>query len=182
MRGSAKTDGGTDSNGTITAQNVPSSILDGIIKTGDYLDYTDEVLDITGNVHTIEKNAFKATTKLRVPVGSYAEQWCKQNGYYLCAVLADLSTYTKDASLKIDESAFTRILCYTDTPEDIDKYHFNVTHPLTLDVVDGRLELTSYMLYPCKNVTVKKLSSDGRESVVARYNVKDFSRCSELRR
>ena len=171
LRGSAKTDGGTDSNGTITAQNVISSILEGIIKTGDYLDYTDEVLDITGNVHTIEKNAFKASTKIRVPVGSYAEQWCKQNGYYLCAALADLSTYTKDASLKIDESAFTRILCYTDTPEDIDKYHFNVTHPLTLDVVNGRLELTSYMLYPCKNVTVKKLSSDGRETVVARYNL-----------
>ena len=89
-----------------------------------------------------------------MPRGSYAETWAKQNGYYLCGTLANLSTYTKDASLKIDERDFTRILCDSETPKDLEKYHFNVTHPLTLDVVNGSLELTSYMLYPCQNVTV----------------------------
>ncbi len=170
LKGKAKTDGGTDSNGTITSKSIPSSILDGVINAGDYLDYTDEILDIPANVLRIEKNAFNSTTKLRVVVGSYAETWAKENGYYLCGALADLSVYTKDKKLAIDESGFTRILCYTDTPDDIDKYHFNVTHPLTLDIVQNRLELTSYMLYPCQNVTVKKLGADGRETVVARYN------------
>ena len=128
-----------------------------------------ERIDLTSSITSIGENAFNDKTKLRIPIGSYAEKWAQQNGYYLCEACADLSIYTKDASLKIDEN-FERILCNSDSPFDIDYYHFNVTHPLTLDIVDGRLELTSYMLYPCKNVTIKKVDSSGTESEIAIYD------------
>ncbi|MBR5433426.1 MAG: leucine-rich repeat protein [Bacteroidales bacterium] len=128
-----------------------------------------ERIDLTSSITSIGENAFNDKTKLRIPLGSYAEQWALQNGYYLCEACADLSIYTKDASLKIDEN-FERILCNSDTPFDIDYYHFNVAHPLTLDIVDGRLELTSYMLYPCENVIVKKTDSIGAETEISTYS------------
>ena len=129
-----------------------------------------ELIDLSDSIKSIGKNAFNSVSKIRMPRGSYAETWAKQNGYYLCETLADLSTYTKNKNLAINESNFTRILCNSDTVDDITKYHFNVTHPLTLDIVNNRLELTSYMLYPCKNVTVKKVDSKGKETVVAKFD------------
>ncbi len=126
-----------------------------------------ELIDLSDSIKSIGKNAFNSASKIRMPRGSYAEQWAKQNGYYLCETLADLSTYTKNKTLAINENDFTRILCNSDTTDDIIKYHFNITHPLTLDIVNNRLELTSYMFYPCKNVTVKKVDSKGKETVVA---------------
>ncbi|MBO4320300.1 MAG: leucine-rich repeat protein, partial [Treponema sp.] len=129
LKGKARTDSGSETNGIIVAKNIP---VEDIIKEGTYSDYKDEVLDIPAKIQFIEKNAFNTNTKLRVPVGSYAEKWARENGYYLCGAISDLSIYSKNKSLKIEED-FERILCYTDTPDDIDRYHFNVTHPLTLD-------------------------------------------------
>ncbi len=128
------------------------------------------LIDLSDTIKSIGKNAFNSASKIRMPRGSYAEQWAKQNGYYLCEALADLSTYTKDKSIAINENDFTRILCNSDTIDDIAKYRFNVTHPLMLNVVENSLELTSYMLYPCKNVTIKKQDANGKETVIAQYN------------
>ena len=121
------------------------------------------------NVSEILPGTFDEKVKLRVARGSFAERWALQNGYYLCEACADLSTYTKDATQKIDED-FERILCNSDTPFEIGKYHFNVAQPLTLDIVDGKLELTSYMLYPCENVTVKKIDFNGIETEIASFD------------
>ncbi|MBR5669020.1 MAG: hypothetical protein IKX15_05340, partial [Spirochaetales bacterium] len=139
------------------------------ISDGAFKDYPVELIDISSSVKSIGKNAFNSATKLRMPRGSYAESWAKQNGYYLCGTLADLSTYTKDRSLKIDEN-FTRIMCDSETPADLGKYKFKVNQPLVLNVVQNRLELTSYMLCPCSNVKIIKIGTDGKETVAAKYS------------
>ena len=128
-----------------------------------------ERIDLTNAVVSIGENAFNDKTKLRTPRGSYAETWALQHGYFLCEACADLSTYTKDESLQINED-FERVLCNSDMPFDIDYYHFNVANPLTLDIVDGRLELTSYMLYPCENVTIIQTDANGTETAIATYD------------
>ncbi len=139
------------------------------IPDGAFVNCTAKRTDIPATVTSIGFSAFNNSSNLRVVRGSYAETWARQNGYYLCETLADLSTYTKTRSLAITEN-FTRILCNDESTEQLAKYRFNVTHPLSLDVVDGRLELTSYMLYPCENVTVTKKASDGTKTTVATYN------------
>lgn len=63
-----------------------------------------------------------------------------------------------------------RILCNSDTPDDLKKYHFNVARPMTLDAEDGVLYMTSFMLYPCANVQVLKYQPDGTTVTVAQYD------------
>ncbi|MBO4508350.1 MAG: leucine-rich repeat protein [Spirochaetaceae bacterium] len=134
-----------------------------------------KIIDIAATVTSIGRNAFHKSSNIRVVRGSYAETWAKQNGYSLYEVLADLSTYSKSGRAITED--FTRILCNSDTLNDIGKYSFNVTHPLSVEVVNGRLELTSYMLYPCQNVTITKKASDGTKTTVKTYsNVQPLAR------
>ena len=92
---------------------------------------------------------------LRVKRNTYADNWAKQNGWYLCGVLAYLNFYTKNRSLRIEED-FTRILCDDDSYLNWTSYSFKVQEPLKIEEVDGNIVLTSFMLEPCKNVTVTK--------------------------
>ncbi|MBP5721979.1 MAG: leucine-rich repeat domain-containing protein [Bacteroidales bacterium] len=110
-------------------------------------------IDLDSNLEKIGENAFNDQTTLRMKNGTYADSWAKTNGYYLCAVLADLNVYTKDKSKQIEED-FTRILGDDDPYADWSYYKFNTHQPLKLEEVDGKLVLTSFMLYPCENVTV----------------------------
>ena len=112
-----------------------------------------EHVDLSNDIEEIGKNAFNDKTVLRAKKNTVGDKWCKENGYYLCGVLADLNTYTKDRSKKITED-FTRILC-DDTPyAEWTSYKFNTQQPLVLEEIDDKLVLTSFMLYPCENVTV----------------------------
>ena len=110
-------------------------------------------IDLNNNLTEIGENAFNDNTKLRIKRGTYADEWAKANGYYLCGVLADLNVYTKDASKQIEED-FTRILCDDDSYANWTSYEFTIQNPLKLEEVDDKLVLTSFMLYPCENVTV----------------------------
>ena len=110
-------------------------------------------VDIGPGVTEILSGTFPDNVELRAKRGTYADTWAKQNGYYLCSVLADLNVYTKDASKKIEED-FTRILCDDDSYADWTSYKFVIQQPLKLEEVDNKLVLTSFMLYPCENVTV----------------------------
>ncbi len=119
-------------------------------------------IDLNNNLTEIGKNAFNDKTTLRVKRGTYGDKWAKSNGYYLSGVLADINYYTKDRSKQITED-FTRILC-DDTPyAEWTSYKFNTQQPLKLEEVDNKLVLTSFMLYPCKNVTVT--APDGKKLI-----------------
>ena len=110
-------------------------------------------IDLNNDLAEIGENAFNDETMLRVKRNTYADTWAKANGYYLCGVLADLNVYTKDASKPIEED-FTRILCDDDSYANWTSYEFTIQNPLKLEEVDDKLVLTSFMLYPCENVTV----------------------------
>lgn len=112
-----------------------------------------ENIDLDNDLKEIGENAFNDKTILRVKRGTYADSWAKQNGYYLSGVLADLNVYTKDKSKQIEED-FTRILCDDDSYANWTSYSFNTQKPLKLEEIDNKLVLTSFMLYPCQNVTV----------------------------
>ena len=112
-----------------------------------------QLVDIGPDVTEILSGTFADNVKLRAKRETYADTWAKANGYYLCSVLADLNVYTKDASKKIEED-FTRILCDNDSYADWTSYKFVIQQPLKLEEVDNKLVLTSFMLYPCENVTV----------------------------
>ena len=110
-------------------------------------------VDIGPDVSKILPGTFDKNVTLRTKRNTYADTWAKQNGYYLSGVLADLNTYTKDRSQQITED-FTRILCDDDPYANWTSYSFNTHNPLKLEEVDNKLVLTSFMLYPCENVTV----------------------------
>ena len=110
-------------------------------------------VDIGPDVTEIPSGLFTDNLTLRAKRNTYADTWAKQNGYYLCGVLADLNVYTKDASKQIEED-FTRILCDDDSYVNWTSYKFVIQQPLKLEEVDDKLVLTSFMLYPCENVTV----------------------------
>ncbi|MBP5449182.1 MAG: leucine-rich repeat domain-containing protein, partial [Spirochaetales bacterium] len=123
------------------------------ISSESFRNYAVSQIDINNEITDIGRNAFHDKTNLRVKRNTYGDKWCKDNGYYLCGVLADLNTYTKDKSKEI-KADFTRILC-DDTPYvEWTSYKFKIQEPLKLEEVDDKLVLTSFMLYPCKNVTV----------------------------
>ncbi len=123
------------------------------IKAGLFQNMPFERIDLNNDIAEIGKNAFHDKSIIRVKRNTYGDKWCKENGYYLCGALADLSTYTKDKSKEIKED-FTRIAC-DDTPyAEWTSYSFRIQQPLKLEEVDNKLVLTSFMLYPCKNVTV----------------------------
>ena len=110
-------------------------------------------VDIGPDVTVIPSGLFTDNLTLRAKRNTYAASWAKDNGYYLCGVLADLNVYTKDASKQIEED-FTRILCDDDSYVNRTSYKFVIQQPLKLEEVDDKLVLTSFMLYPCENVTV----------------------------
>ena len=112
-----------------------------------------QTVDISPEITEILSGTFADNVVLRVKRNTYADSWAKANGYYLCSVLADLNVYTKDASKKIEED-FTRILCDDDSYADWTSYKFVIQQPLKLEEVNDKLVLTSFMLYPCENVTV----------------------------
>ena len=123
------------------------------IAAGVFRNYPIERIDLSNSITEIGENAFNDQTTLRVKRNTYADSWATANGYYLCGVLADLNVYTKNASKKIEED-FTRILCDDDSYADWTSYKFVIQQPLKLEEVDDKLVLTSFMLYPCENVTV----------------------------
>ncbi len=110
-------------------------------------------VDIGPDVTVIPSGLFTDNLTLRAKRNTYADTWAKAHGYYLCGVLADLNVYTKDASKQIEED-FTRILCDDDSYVNWTSYKFVIQQPLKLEEVDDKLVLTSFMLYPCENVTV----------------------------
>ncbi|MBR5166780.1 MAG: leucine-rich repeat domain-containing protein [Salinivirgaceae bacterium] len=110
-------------------------------------------VDIGPGVTEIVSGTFADNLTLRAKRNTFADTWAKANGYYLCSVLADLNVYTKDASKKIEED-FTRILCDDDSYANWTSYKYVIQQPLKLEEVDNKLVLTSFMLYPCENVTV----------------------------
>ena len=110
-------------------------------------------VDIGPGVTEIVSGTFADNLTLRAKRNTYADTWAKQNGYYLCGVLADLNVYIKDASKQIEED-FTRILCDDDSYANWTSYKYVIQQPLKLEEVDNKLVLTSFMLYPCENVTV----------------------------
>ena len=129
------------------------SISNTTIKAGLFKDLPYERIDISDNLTQIGKNAFNDKTVLRAKRNTAADKCIRANGYYLCGVLADLNTYTKDKSKEIKED-FTRILCDDDPYWRWSTYKFNTLEPLKLEEVDDKLVITSFMLYPCTNVTV----------------------------
>ena len=129
------------------------------IKAGLFQNLAFELIDLNNNITEIGENAFNDKSILRIKRNTYADTWAKQNGYYLCGALADLNLYTKDKSKEIVED-FTRILCDDDPYAEWTTCSFNTQHPLKLEEVDNKLVLTSYMLYPCENVTVTSI--DGK--------------------
>ena len=110
-------------------------------------------VDIGPGVTEIVSGTFADNLTLRAKRNTYADTWAKQNGYYLSGVLADLNVYTKDASKQIEED-FIRILCDDDSYANWTSYKYVIQQPLKLEEVDNKLVLTSFMLYPCENVTV----------------------------
>ncbi len=129
------------------------------VKAGLFRDLPIERIDINNDITEIGRNAFNDKTTIRVKKGTFGDKWCKANGYYLCGVLADINTYTKDRSKRIEED-FTRILCDDDPYVNWTSYNFKIQEPLKLEEVDDKLVLTSFMLYPCENVTVT--TKDGK--------------------
>ena len=125
------------------------------VKAGLFQNLPFEQIDLGVDITEIGENAFNDKSILRAKRGSYADTWAKQHGYYLCGVLADLNVYTKDASKKIEED-FTRILCDDDSYLNWTSYKFKVQKPIMVEEVDGQFVLTSFLLEPCKNVTVSK--------------------------
>ena len=123
------------------------------IKAGLFQNLPFEQIDLNNDITEIGENAFHPNTIIRMKRGTYADTWAKENGYYLCGVLADLNYYSKDASKKIEED-FTRILCDDDSYLNLNSYKFKIQEPLKLEEIDDKLVLTSFMLYPCENVTV----------------------------
>lgn len=111
--------------------------------------------DIGPLVSEIPDGLLSKNVSIRTKRGTYADSWAKSNGYYLCGVLADLNTYTKDKSKQIEED-FTRILCDDDSYANWTSYSFKLQEPLKIEDVKGKLVLTSFMLKPCENVTVTK--------------------------
>ena len=120
-----------------------------------FWNYPIEKIDLDNNLTEIGENAFNDLTTLRAKRNTYADSWAKENGYYLCGVLADLNVYTKDASKQIEED-FTRILCDDDSYANWTSYKFKVQQPLMVEEVDGNFVLTSFLLEPCRNVTVSR--------------------------
>lgn len=123
------------------------------IKAGLFQNLAFEQIDLNNDITEISENAFHPNTIIRMKSGSFADTWAKENGYYLCGVLADLNYYSKDASKQIKED-FTRILCDDDSYLNLNSYKFKIQEPLKLEEIDDKLVLTSFMLYPCENVTV----------------------------
>ena len=125
------------------------------VKAGLLRDLPIERVDLNNEIVEIGENAFNDKTTLRIKRDTYADEWAKANGYYLCGVLADLNVYTKDKSKQIDED-FTRILCDDDSYANWTSYKFQVQQPLKIEEVDDKIVLTSFLLEPCGNVTVSQ--------------------------
>ena len=123
------------------------------IKAGLFQNLAFERVDLNNDLTEIGENAFHPSTIIRAKQNTYGDTWAKANGYYLCGVLADLNFYSKDASKQIEED-FTRILCDDDSYLNLNSYKFKIQEPLKLEEIDDKLVLTSFMLYPCENVTV----------------------------
>ena len=126
-----------------------TTIKAGLLKTLPF-----EKVDLNNNITEIGKNAFNDNTIIRVKRNTESDRCMRANGYYLCEVLADINFYTKDKSKQINED-FTRILCDDDPYLNWTSYKFKVQEPLKIEEVDGRIVLTSFLLKPCKNVTVQ---------------------------
>ncbi len=142
------------------------------IKAGLLQNLAFERVDLGNELTEIGENPFHESTIIRVKRGTYGDAWAEEHGYYLCGVLADLNLYTKDQSKQIEED-FTRILC-DDTPyAEWTSYKFDTQHPLKLEEVDGKLVLTSFMLYPCENVTVTTKSG---ETLISNKTIQPLSR------
>ncbi len=129
------------------------------IKAGLFQNLAFERVDLNNDLTEIGENAFHPSTIIRTKQNTYGDTWAKANGYYLCGVLADLNFYSKDASKQIEED-FTRILCDDDSYLNLNSYKFKIQEPLKLEEIDDKLVLTSFMLYPCENVTVT--TKDGK--------------------
>ncbi|MBP5721981.1 MAG: leucine-rich repeat protein [Bacteroidales bacterium] len=129
------------------------------IKAGLFQNLAFERVDLNNDLTEIGENAFHPSTIIRAKQNTYGDTWAKANGYYLCGVLADLNFYSKDASKQIEED-FTRILCDDDSYLNLNSYKFRIQEPLRLEEIDDKLVLTSFMLYPCENVTVT--TKDGK--------------------
>ena len=129
------------------------------IKAGLFQNLAFERVDLNNDLTEIGENAFHPSTIIRAKQNTYGDTWAKANGYYLCGVLADLNFYSKDASKHIEED-FTRILCDDDSYLNLNSYKFKIQEPLKLEEIDDKLVLTSFMLYPCENVTVT--TKDGK--------------------
>ena len=142
------------------------------IKAGLLQNLAFEKVDLGNELTEIGENPFHESTVIRVKRDTYGDAWAIEHGYYLCGVLADLNVYTKDQSKLIEED-FTRILC-DDTPyAEWTSYKFDTQHPLKLEDVDGKLVLTSFMLYPCENVTV---TTKERETLISNKTIQPLTR------
>ena len=151
---------GVDEDNISTTDLQHLSVADNkTIKAGLFQNLAFEQIDLNNDITEIGENAFHPNSILRVKRGTYADEWAKENGYYLCGVLADLNFYSKDASKQIEED-FTRILCDDDSYLNLNSYKFRIQEPLKLEEIDDKLVLTSFMLYPCENVTVT--TKDGK--------------------
>lgn len=145
---------GYDEQASDTVTHLDFSVNQTIL-SGAFQSYPAEMVDLGPNIIEIGEDAFNEKTKLRVRRNTYADTWAKENGYYLCGVLADLNIYTKDSSKEIEED-FTRILCDDDSYINWTSYIFQVQQPLKIEEVDGNIVLTSFLLEPCENVTVSQ--------------------------
>lgn len=142
------------------------------ISAGAFRNYPVARIDLNKDLLEIGQNAFHDETILRVKKGSVGDKWARSNGYYLCGVLADINYYTKDSSKEITED-FTRILCDDDSYVNWTSYKFNTRQPLKLEEVDNKLVVTSFLLYPCKNVTV--YGPDGKK-LISRKTIQPLTR------
>ena len=115
------------------------------VKAGLFRDFPIERIDLNNDIVEIGKNAFNDKTLIQVKKGTFGDKWCKENGYYLCEVISDLNTYTKDRSKRIEED-FTRILSDDSPWAEWTSHKFKIQEPLKLEEVDDKLVLTSFML------------------------------------
>lgn len=141
------------------------------VKAGMFKNLPFEQIDLGVDITEIGENAFNDKSILRAKRGTFADSWAKQHGYYLCGVLADVNVYTKDSSKQIEED-FTRILCDDDSYANWTAYKFKVQEPIMVEEVDGNFVLTSFLLEPCKNVTVSK---DGK-AIISNKTIQPLTR------
>ena len=172
------------------------------IGTGAFSNSPIQKVTVFPEVSFIGKKAFHESTIIRAVAGSYAEKWCLSNDYVLSGAMGDFHEYTPrttyNRKIAAQKEEFNRmkqrnrdcqyiifselpdiqrILTKDDTQDNMKTYVFWTNDMIIAKrLSDSKIEITSYLLEPVKNVTLTCTGSGKNRTIAVFDEIQPLSR------